>query len=101
MCKIWSKTPEQRKWCRSGVFINFNQTSYIALVFPYDFEQVNASWVQLKDSISNSFWSRYYLPSIEKLTAQNFLKKKTIDLGSIFLMLAIFLVQLKKTKKHM
>ena len=33
--KLTTKTPEQRQWRRSGVFIiNFEQISHIALVFP-------------------------------------------------------------------
>ena len=41
--KLTTKTPEQRHWCRSGVFvINFEQIEHIVLVFSIvDIEQVN------------------------------------------------------------
>ena len=41
--KLTTKTPEQRHWCRSGVFvINFEQIEHIVLVFSIvEIEQVN------------------------------------------------------------
>ena len=46
MLKVNNKTPEQRHWRRSYVFIvNFEHISHLFLcVFIVDFEQVNISW---------------------------------------------------------
>ena len=51
MLTLTIKTPEQRQWCRSGVFIvNFEHISHLFLVslLVGDFEQVNVSWVSRK-----------------------------------------------------
>ena len=37
------KTPEQRHWLRSGVFINFEHVSPFSSVSFIDFEQVDGS----------------------------------------------------------
>ena len=46
MLKVNNKTPKQRHWRRSCVFIvNFEHISHLFLcVFIVDFEQVNISW---------------------------------------------------------
>ena len=48
------KTPDQRQWRRSGVFIfNFEQITHIHLVFTIvNFEKVNAGWVIICSTIS-------------------------------------------------
>ena len=44
--KLAIKTPEQRQWRCSGVFIvNFEHVSHLFLVFIANFEQLNARWV--------------------------------------------------------
>ena len=63
-CEIWSKltikTPEQRQWRCSGVFIvNFEHISHLVLVF-LNFEQVNAGYVNLSKLIlfKKKFWDK-------------------------------------------
>ena len=48
--KLTIKTSEQRYWCCSGVFINFEHSFSVV-----DFEQVIVSW-----GISYLHWSSYY-----------------------------------------
>ena len=44
--KLTITTPERRHWRRSGIFIvNFERISYLFIVFLFEFEQVNVSWV--------------------------------------------------------
>ena len=56
--KLAIKTPEQRHWHRSGVFV-VNFWTYFtpcSNISNFDFEQVNASWVTWKISICDD-WS--------------------------------------------
>ena len=51
--KLTIKTPEQRHWHRSGIFIvNFEHISHLFLVFIFNFEQVNA-YVYYYDKLSD------------------------------------------------
>ena len=48
--KFSIKSPEQRHWRRSGVFIvNFQRIShpFLLLLFFFEFEQVNVYWVRI------------------------------------------------------
>ena len=51
--KLTIKTPEQRQWHRSGIFIvNFEHISHLFLVFIFNFEQVNV-YVYYYDKLSD------------------------------------------------
>ena len=57
--KLTKKTPEQRHWCHSGVFVNSEHISTpCSSVSTVNFEHVIVGWVEFNEIIILSFISR-------------------------------------------
>ena len=78
-CEICSeltiKTPEQRHWHRSGVFIvNFEYISHLVLssVSVVNFEQVIANWINIFSKLTISqFFQELFLKFLRTTISQN------------------------------